>query len=93
MITRCWKKEEKLPPSHTLDGLHMAIVVRVSPVKLLYIYASGIHVAHPHLGATDKNGVFGYVQYVMALCNDCYLSKGVRLTSIVGLGCPLNCYY
>ncbi len=25
--------------------------------------------------------------------NGCYLLKGVRLTSIVGLGCPLNCNY
>ncbi|KAL3770880.1 hypothetical protein ACHAW5_003968 [Stephanodiscus triporus] len=62
-------KDEKLLPSRPLDDLRMAIVVRASPVKLAYVDASGGHVAHPHLGATDENGVFGYVHDETALRN------------------------
>ena len=54
-------KGVKKLPSKPLDDVRMAIVQRASPVALKYVDASGNHVAHPHLGATDENGVFGYV--------------------------------
>jgi hypothetical protein len=60
-------RDEKVPPSRPLDDARMAIVVRASPVKLKYVDASGGHVAHPHLGATDEDGAFGYVHDETAL--------------------------
>jgi glycoprotein-N-acetylgalactosamine 3-beta-galactosyltransferase len=55
------KTDEKILPSKPLDEGRLAIVTRASPVKLAYVDASGGHTAHPHRGATDENGVFGYV--------------------------------
>jgi len=60
-------EEESLLPSKPLDEARMAIVAKASPVKLAYVDASGGHVAHPHKGATDENGRFGYVHDETAL--------------------------
>ena len=64
------KKDEKISPSRPLDDARMGIVLRASPVKLAYVDASGGHLAHPHLGATDENGAFGYVHDETALRNN-----------------------
>ncbi len=60
----------KILPSHPLDSARMAIISKASPVKLAYVDASGGHVAHPHMGATDENGVYGYIHDETALHNN-----------------------
>ncbi len=62
--------KEMILPSIPLDSGRMAIISKASPVKLAYVDASGGHVAHPHLGATDENGVYGYVHDETALHNN-----------------------
>jgi len=60
----------KILPSHPLDSARMAIISKASPVKLAYVDASGGHVANPHMGATDENGVYGYIHDETALHNN-----------------------
>jgi hypothetical protein len=60
-------KGVKKLPSKPLDDVRMAIVQRASPVALKYVDASGGHVEHPHLGATDEDGKFGYIHDETAL--------------------------
>ena len=62
--------KEVILPSLPLDSGRMAIISKASPVKLAYVDASGGHVAHPHMGATDENGVYGYVHDETALHNN-----------------------
>ena len=59
-----------LLPSKPLSEERMAIISKASPVKLAYEDFSGGHIAHPHMGATDENGVFGYVHDETALYKD-----------------------
>jgi len=61
------KSTEKLFPSQPLSEARMSIIQKASPVKLAYVDASGGHVAHPHKGATDSNGSFGFVHDETAL--------------------------
>ena len=58
---------QHLLPSHPLSDENMAIISKASPVKLAYEDVSGGHIAHPHKGATDENGKFGYVHDEAAL--------------------------
>lgn len=60
-------KGAKLIPSKPLSDENMSIVARASPVKLAYVDISGGHTEHPHRGATDENGNFGYVHDETAL--------------------------
>ncbi|KAL7520445.1 hypothetical protein ACHAWX_006249 [Stephanocyclus meneghinianus] len=55
------KRDQKILPSKPLDAARMAIIARASPVKLAYVDVSGQHVEHPHKGALDEKGNFGYV--------------------------------
>jgi len=57
----------KTLPSKPLDDQRMAIISRASPVNIAYVDASGGHTEHPHMGATDENGNFGYVHDETAL--------------------------
>jgi len=61
------KSAEKLIPSQPLGEENMSIISKAAPVKLAYVDASGGHIAHPHKGATDENGIFGYVHDETAL--------------------------
>jgi len=61
------KDVEKLIPIKPLGEENMGIVAKASPVKLAYVDASGGHVQHPHRGATDENGNYGYVHDETAL--------------------------
>jgi hypothetical protein len=55
------KRSQKILPSKPLDEARMAIIARASPVKLAYVDVSGQHAEHPHEGALDEKGNFGYV--------------------------------
>jgi hypothetical protein len=55
------KKGQKILPSKPLDEARMAIIAKASPVKLAYVDVSGQHAEHPHKGALDEKGNFGYV--------------------------------
>ena len=59
--------KERLLPSKPLREENMAIISKASPVRLAYEDVSGGHMNHPHRGATDENGVFGYVHDETAL--------------------------
>ena len=61
------QRKEKILPSQPLSEENMAIISKAAPVQLAYVDASGGHAAHPHKGATDENGVFGYVHDETAL--------------------------
>ncbi|KAL7473559.1 hypothetical protein ACHAXS_014002 [Conticribra weissflogii] len=61
------KSNGKTLPSKPLDDHRMAIISRASPVNIAYVDASGGHTEHPHLGATDEFGNFGYVHDETAL--------------------------
>ena len=61
------KKKEILLPSNPLDEKRMAIITRASPVDIAYVDVSGGHAEHPHKGATDEEGNFGYVHDETAL--------------------------
>jgi glycoprotein-N-acetylgalactosamine 3-beta-galactosyltransferase len=60
-------EEDVKVPSRPLDPARLAIVSRVAPVPLAYVDASGNHRAHPHMGATNEDGTFGYVHDETAL--------------------------
>mmetsp|Transcript_3160 Transcript_3160/g.6616 ORF Transcript_3160/g.6616 Transcript_3160/m.6616 type:complete len:1023 (+) Transcript_3160:49-3117(+) len=53
--------DENNLPSKPLNEDNMAIISKTSPVNIKYVDASGGHAEHPHKGATDENGKFGYV--------------------------------
>lgn len=55
------KRGQKILPSKPLDEARMSIIARASPVKLAYVDVSGQHAEHPHKGALDEKGNFGYV--------------------------------
>eukprot|EP00804_Cyclotella_cryptica_P002281 CCRYP_004017-RA/>CCRYP_004017-RA protein AED:0.24 eAED:0.24 QI:148/1/1/1/1/1/6/1023/1015 len=55
------KRGQKILPSKPLDEARMAIIAKASPVKLAYVDVSGQHMEHPHKGALDEKGNFGYV--------------------------------
>jgi hypothetical protein len=63
------KRNQKILPSISLSEENMAIVSKASPVKLAYVDVSGNHAEHPHKGALDEEGNFGYVH------DETFLSK------------------
>lgn len=55
------KRSQKILPSKPLSDTNMAIISKAAPVKLAYVDVSGNHAEHPHKGALDEKGNFGYV--------------------------------
>lgn len=55
------KRNQKILPSKPLSDTNMAVVSKAAPVKLAYVDVSGNHAEHPHKGALDEKGHFGYV--------------------------------
>ena len=62
-------KSQKILPSKQLGEENMAIISKASPVKLAYVDISGNHAEHPHKGAQDEKGNFGYVHDETFLVN------------------------
>ena len=55
------KRNQKIMPSISLREENMEIISKAAQVKLAYVDVSGNHAEHPHKGALDEKGNFGYV--------------------------------
>jgi hypothetical protein len=52
---------DKRKPTVPLRDLCLEIVQKAKPVDITFVDVSGGHVKHPHKGARDENGEFGYI--------------------------------
>ena len=50
-----------LLPKNPLDPSRLAMIKKTKPISIEYIDATGGHKEHPHMGAKDENGQWGYV--------------------------------
>ena len=53
--------DERNNPTRPLSETNLAIISKATPVNIKYVDVSGGHSQHPHKGATDENGAWGYV--------------------------------
>jgi hypothetical protein len=58
---------DKRKPSKPLCASCLEIVQKATPVDITFVDVSGGHAKHPHKGARDANGNFGYVHDETAL--------------------------
>ncbi|KAL3917680.1 MAG: hypothetical protein SGILL_004598, partial [Bacillariaceae sp.] len=63
-------KHHKNKPSKPLREENSKIVGHASPISISFEDVSGGHKEHPHMGATDENGVLGYIHDETALRRD-----------------------
>jgi glycoprotein-N-acetylgalactosamine 3-beta-galactosyltransferase len=62
-------KELKLP-SKPLDQVRLDILSTAKPIDLKYVNVTGGFKDHPHMGARDENGNWGYIHHEKALRNN-----------------------
>jgi len=48
-------------PSKPLDPARLKMIQEIKPVKINYVDAAAGHKEHPHMGAMDEDGNFGYI--------------------------------
>ena len=60
-------EEQGRKPSKPLTEENLKIIQEATPVDISYVDVSGGHKEHPHLGAKDENGTFGYIHDETAL--------------------------
>ncbi len=60
-------RNDKKKPSKPLRPENLKILSTAKPVDVTFHDVSGGHKEHPHMGATDENGAFGYVHDETAL--------------------------
>lgn len=60
-------QKEKKKPSKPLRPENLKILSSAKPVDITFLDVSGGHNEHPHMGATDENGAYGYVHDETAL--------------------------
>lgn len=58
---------EQKKPQHPIDDKRLAIIQKPKPVDIAYMDISHGHKDHPHMGARDEKGNFGYVHDETAL--------------------------
>jgi hypothetical protein len=58
---------DKAKPSKPLCDECLKIIQQAQPIDIAYVDVSGGHKEHPHMGATDEEGNFGYVADETAL--------------------------
>jgi hypothetical protein len=58
---------DKQKPSKPLRAENLKIVKQASPIDVTFEDVAGGHKEHPHLGATDDNGILGYIHDETAL--------------------------
>ena len=63
-------EHHKDKPSKPLREENLRIVGQAKPVSISFEDISGGHKEHPHMGATDENGVLGYIHDETALRRD-----------------------
>jgi hypothetical protein len=61
---------ERKKPSKSLSKTNLKIVQKATPIDIGYIDVSGSHKEHPHMGAKDVDGNWGYVHDAKTLYND-----------------------
>jgi hypothetical protein len=64
------RRDDRKTPSEPLCDECLRIVQMAEPVDLGFVDVSGGHGDHPHMGATDADGTFGYVHDEAALRRD-----------------------
>jgi hypothetical protein len=62
-----FSRYDKKKPSQPLRAENLKIVEQANPIDIAFEDVSGGHKEHPHLGATDENGVLGYIHDETAL--------------------------
>jgi hypothetical protein len=61
------EQKEQKKPQHPIDDTRLAIIQKAKPVDIKYLAISHGHKDHPHMGAKDADGNYGYVHDETAL--------------------------
>lgn len=60
-------QHDKKKPIKPLRAENLEIISKAKPISIAFEDVSGDHEEHPHMGATDENGVLGYIHDETAL--------------------------
>jgi hypothetical protein len=60
-------RNDKKKPSKPLRPENLKILSSAKPIDIAFLDVSGGHTEHPHMGATDESGAYGYIHDETAL--------------------------